>query len=292
MLPIALAFGMAIAVLVWATAHVSGGHLNPAVTLSMVLMGKMPWRRALRYMLAQVLGGVLGAYFVHLCYADLTTRVAANALRDRVGGGAGFLLEFLGTFLLVFVVHTTAVDPRSAAKNMAPMAIGLSVFLAHVLLIPMTGCGINPARTFGPSIVGYALSGRATTIACGYMANKDEGLGEACAAGMTCVQNPNWGVHGAVESGKFVCRTPYVFPGARQAWIYYVGPMLGGLFAAVVCGVGLDTDKDNYTEDGAAKPAKDNARLRIPRQETEMALTRPAGGDEAGAQTGAPLAAV
>ena len=227
-LPVALSFGLAIAVLVWGTAHISGGHLNPAVTLSMVLMGKMPWRRAARFVAAQMLGGVVGAVLVHFSYSYIypnPAAVASNHLTAKAGGGAGFLLEFLGTFLLVFTVHTTAVDPRSAAKNAAPLAIGLSVFLAHVLLIPVTGCGINPARSFGPAFVGYLI--------------KTDGF--------------------------------HVWNGARQAWIYYVGPLLGALGAAVVCGAGLDTDKENWSETGKAKrAADDNAKLRLPRGETEL----------------------
>ena len=140
----------------------------------------------------------------------------------------------------MFTVHTTAVDPRSAAKNAAPLAIGLSVFLAHVLLVPVTGCGINPARTFGPSFVGWVVSGDIPVSVA------------------------------APEDG-----TPYMgivpfWPGARQAWIFYIGPLLGGLFGAVVCGAGLDTDKENWTAQGNPKPAAaDNAKLRLPRTTTE-----------------------
>ena len=79
--------------------------------------------------------------------------MGSNIVAPGVSMGSAFLIELLGTFLLVWTVCMTAVYKKSIAANIAPIAIGWSVLLAHLLCIPFTGCGINPARTFGPHLV-------------------------------------------------------------------------------------------------------------------------------------------
>lgn len=84
-----------------------------------------------------------------------------NSVNPNLAVGSGFLGEFMGTFLLVWTVLLTAVSPKSIAGNIAPIAIGWSVALAHFLLIPLTGCGINPARSLGPMVMVMLTGGKA-----------------------------------------------------------------------------------------------------------------------------------
>lgn len=79
--------------------------------------------------------------------------VGLNVVRPSLPVGSAFLGEFMGTYLLVFTVIMTAVHAKSIAQNLAPVAIGWAVLLAHLILIPLTGCGINPARSLGPMLI-------------------------------------------------------------------------------------------------------------------------------------------
>lgn len=165
-MPIAMAFGVAIMVLVYAFGHISGGHINPAVTLMLVLINQCELVRGVLYVIAQLLGATLGSLFLWACTSGLqgstgdrgTTppfNLGNNALTAPLNTGNGFFFEFLGTLLLCLTVSGTAVDSKSMAQgnpSTAPIAIGFAVFLAHVVLVPFTGCGINPARTFGPCL--------------------------------------------------------------------------------------------------------------------------------------------
>lgn len=87
--------------------------------------------------------------------------VGMNVVQPTLPSASAFLGEAMGTFLLVFTVLLTAVYPKSIAQNLAPIAIGWSVLLAHLLLIPLTGCGINPARSLGPMLVTIFAGGKA-----------------------------------------------------------------------------------------------------------------------------------
>jgi MIP family channel proteins len=158
-----LAFGFGITVLVYVVAPVSGGHINPAVTSSLLLLGEISMLDAAAYIVTQMSAAVLGAALVWGSMNHDITRdvqegdppflIGMNAVDSGISNGAAFLLELLGTFLLVITVCMTAVSKKSIAGNVAPIAIGWSVLLAHLLLIPFTGCGINPARVFGPMVM-------------------------------------------------------------------------------------------------------------------------------------------
>jgi aquaporin TIP len=163
---VALAFGIAIAVLVAATARISGGHINPAVTFAAVMAGRMKVSTGVLYVAAQLAGAVVGSLILKTIIAGpIEGHLGANALNvyngsagllsSEVGDGAGaaLLLEASFTFLLVFVVFATAVDPKGP-RHLAPIAIGLAVLAAHLVCIPMTGTSINPARSFGPAVAG------------------------------------------------------------------------------------------------------------------------------------------
>lgn len=166
-LHIGFAFGMAIAILVGAAAATSGGHLNPAVTLSMMITGNVSIIRGILYIVFQCCAAIIAS-------AILKSSVPSNLYKtDGANGpielpalgttspvlsaglgrsGTIFGMEIIGTFILVWVVFGTAVDPRGPAQ-IAPFLIGLAVFCAHILLIPLDGCSINPARSFGSAVV-------------------------------------------------------------------------------------------------------------------------------------------
>ena len=199
-LGIAITFGLTISVLAYGVGHISGGHMNPAVTFAFVVLRQKSAVAGLLYMLAQCLGAVYGSLLLWGCTASLTSHCAgleglegldkaeaffrsgvcdgsslgngeyspafllgANAIHDRVADGCAFLLEVIGTYLLVITVLNAAASRTSAAGNAAPIAIGWAVLVAHIVLIPYTGCGINPARTLGPAVVD-TLGGAASLV--------------------------------------------------------------------------------------------------------------------------------
>lgn len=179
---IALQFGLGITVLAFATAHTSGGHINCAVTWALTLVGKCHPLRGVAYLVAQLVGSTLGAALLKATTTsgehegkvpegqvlDRSGALGANGLQNpSVAAGNAFLVEAMGTLLLVIVVLETGVNGKSITtegesmvmgnkQNLAPLPIGLAVFLAHVVCIPITGCSINPTRSFGPALVADA----------------------------------------------------------------------------------------------------------------------------------------
>lgn len=212
-LAIAFVFGMTIMVLISGFGHLSGGHINPAVTLSLWFAGACDWKRLILYWVGQFTGSILGASIVWGCFTgvsqqigDTGTNVASgsssfgaypsagtpplalgsNSLSPRISVGSGFLLEMMGTFFLCLTVLMTVKHSGNLSEGklaLAPLPIGYAVFIAHVVLVPFTGCGINPGRSFGPSVVD-ALAG-----------------------------NPSW---------------------TSTYWIYFIGPFTGAFIAANV----------------------------------------------------------
>lgn len=151
----ALAFGMAITVLVYTIAHVSGGQLNPAVTLGLFLTGKLGSVQAVGNVVSQVLGSLLGAGLLYATTPNApgAGNLGSNAVSPQFTDGHAFLGETLMTCVLVFTVLMVATDSKAIAKNTAPLAIGFAVFLGHAVLLPIDGCSINPARSLGPAVV-------------------------------------------------------------------------------------------------------------------------------------------
>lgn len=156
----ALCFGMTIMFLVYTFGHISGGQINCAVTLGLVLAGHLGPLQGFLNFLGQMLGSILGAAFVlGLSPVKKGTGVDISLGQNAVNNAGGFseAEAFLGeafmTCVLVFVVLMTVTDTRSISKNMAPFAIGMVVFTAHTVLLPVDGCSINPTRSFGPSVV-------------------------------------------------------------------------------------------------------------------------------------------
>jgi len=165
--------GIVLAVLIYGTAAISGGHLNPAVSLALCVTKQIPPKKMAFYWVAQFAGGVLGALF----YKDLQDSPgctlpcgdANSACKLTATNVFGF--EFLATFLLVFTVFGAAVDPKTGAGNFAPMAIGFSLFVAALSIGPFTGAGLNPARTLCPAIVGgcFSMDGFGDTFQWAYV---------------------------------------------------------------------------------------------------------------------------
>jgi len=153
---VALTFGMAILVLAYSIGHHSGGHLNCAVTFSLVLGGQVTWYQGIANLLGQLVGSILGAILVAImfpCGQDLTTTLGTNIINSKYSTPRVIVGEAFGTFLLCFTVWQTAVNPQASCGKNACIAIGFSVFLAHLILLPIDGCSINPTRSFGPAIV-------------------------------------------------------------------------------------------------------------------------------------------
>ncbi len=179
---VALAHGLAIAVMVAALGHVSGGHFNPAVSISMLATGEIGLTRAVTYVVAQLLGGIAGAGILTFVFPALGplgrnnpgVNLGVLGLGPDVSIGGGVFFELVMTFFLVLVIYGAAVDQRGA-RAIAPLAIGLTITMDILFGGRITGAAMNPARAFGPAVVQQDFT--------------------------------NW-------------------------WIYWVGPILGGLIAA------------------------------------------------------------
>ncbi|MFQ5492241.1 MAG: MIP/aquaporin family protein [Phycisphaerae bacterium] len=189
---IALAHGVALSIAVTATMNISGGHINPAVTLAMLATGRIKLGNAIGYIIAQCAGATIAGVFLAIIFKALAagdggitgTEAIANCSLGTPNFGASIsapmavFVEILLTFLLVFAVFGTAVDGR--APSVAGFGIGLTVMIDILMGGPITGAAMNPARTIGTLIGG-----------------------------------------GSVTSALW-----------SQHWVYWVGPVVGGLIAA------------------------------------------------------------
>jgi MIP family channel proteins len=157
LLGIALAHGLTIAVMVCAFGHISGAHFNPAVTVGVLVARKISISDAAVYWIAQLAGGTIGALLLTGIF-DPATREAAvfgtPRLFPGVTIGQGLLFETVATFFLVLVVCATAIDPRGAFSVVSGIPIGLVITFDILVGGPLTGAAMNPARTFGPAVVG------------------------------------------------------------------------------------------------------------------------------------------
>jgi aquaporin TIP len=154
---VAFAFGLAIATLVGATAAISGGHLNPAVTFAAMITGRTKATVGVLYIAAQLLGAVVGVFLLDVLIVNSVTdpsSLGATGINDAAveSTGAAVVIEAILTFVLVFTVFATAIDKRGLG-HVAPIAIGLAVFIDHFVGVPLTGASMNPARSFGPALV-------------------------------------------------------------------------------------------------------------------------------------------
>ena len=159
-LAVALAFGLTLAAVVAAVGHVSGAHVNPAVTLGMAATGRFPWKSVPFYVGAQLVGAVLGALGTWLAFGGpgrVEAKLAATYPAQGVGALQAFGLEILITFILVFVVISVATDDRAPAP-IAPIAVGFALAVGVFIAGPVTGGAVNPARALGPMLVAGDLT--------------------------------------------------------------------------------------------------------------------------------------
>ncbi len=154
LLGIAAAHGIALAVAVSATMNVSGGHLNPAVTVGLFSIGRIDAKTAGRYVVAQLVGAILAALAIKGLYphmAGLNAKLGTPTLASDISLAQGIAIEAILTFMLAFAVMGTAVDPN--APKIGGFGIGLVVFFDILAGGQMTGAAMNPARAFGPALV-------------------------------------------------------------------------------------------------------------------------------------------
>ena len=189
---IALAAGLVYAVMVSVAGRISNGYFNPAVTIGLLVGGKIKSGRAVGYIISQLVGGVIAGLLLRVIYStEVWTQVnlGTPGLGQGVGAGTGVLVEVILTFFLVLAVYGTAVDEK--APKIGGFGIGLVLVFDILMGGPLTGASMNPARTFGPAL----------------------------AAG-------HWDAH----------------------WVYWVGPILGGILAAVLYKLCTAGDSSKTTE--------------------------------------------
>jgi aquaporin Z len=166
-LGVALAFGLTVLTMAFAIGHISGCHLNPAVSFGLMVGGRFKGSDLPAYVIAQVLGGVVAALVLYVIASgkagfDLSGGLAANGYGDHSPGGyslgSGLLTEVVMTFMFLMVI-LGATDVR-APQGFAPIAIGLCLTLIHLISIPVTNTSVNPARSTGPAVIvgGWALA--------------------------------------------------------------------------------------------------------------------------------------
>ncbi len=186
LLGVSLAFGLTVLTMAYTVGHISGCHLNPAVTFGLAAAGRHAWSEVLPYWFAQVVGGLAGAGVLYVIASgapgfDLQGGFASNGFAAHSPGGyslmAGLVCEVVMTFIFLMVI--LAATSKSAPAGFAPIAIGLCLTLIHLVSIPVTNTSVNPARSLGPAVFvgGWALA---------------------------------------------------------QVWLFWVGPLLGGMLAGVV----------------------------------------------------------
>jgi aquaporin TIP len=152
-LGVALAHGLAIAIMASAVGHISGGHFNPAVTFGFLVTRRIAPSLAGVYWASQLAGALLGALALRATFPDQTNLDSGVPVLNGIGSGSGLLLEAIMTFLLVWVIFATAVDPGGAFKSIAGLAIGLTITIGVLAAGPLTGAALNPARALGPELV-------------------------------------------------------------------------------------------------------------------------------------------
>lgn len=151
-LGVALVFGLTIAVMVAALGHISGGHFNPAVSIGLAVTRHLPWKDLPFYLLAQLVGATLGSLTLWWIFGLQAVASTVNAPAAHISVWQALGVEVVITAFLVFVISSTATDPRSVGK-LAAFAIGATITLGALWGGPISGGSMNPARSFGPMLV-------------------------------------------------------------------------------------------------------------------------------------------
>ena len=166
----ALAFGLSIVAMAYSIGNISGCHINPAVSLGVLLSGGMDSSEFIRYVVAQCIGALIGSGLLAVIFGmggvtDMTGGLGTNGLAGVNGSGiAGLLVEIVLTF--IFVICILGVTSKNAGHgSLAGLVIGFTLTGVHILGIGLTGTSVNPARSFGPAIIA-AINGNAAPISC------------------------------------------------------------------------------------------------------------------------------
>lgn len=165
-LGVALCIGLTVMAMAWAVGPMSGGHFNPAVTLGLFAAGRFPAKDIAPYWISQVVGGVLAAFFFALILSShgagtLPAGFASNGYGEHSPGGynllAALLMEVVQTAVFIFII--ARVTRKDGAGNLAPVAIGLTLAVMHIMSIPVANTSLNPARSIATAVVegGWAL---------------------------------------------------------------------------------------------------------------------------------------
>jgi len=162
LITVALAHGLAIGVMVSAVGHVSGGHFNPAVTVGAWVARRMTTGAALAYVVAQIAGGLLGALALRLVLPGSAwdpVTLGTPLVTPGIADWQAIAIEAILTFLLVWVVFATALDPEGSFGKIAGLAIGFTIAMDVMMGGPFTGAAMNPARSIGPAVISGELTG-------------------------------------------------------------------------------------------------------------------------------------
>jgi MIP family channel proteins len=148
----ALGFGFGLIFIVYAIGHISGAHVNPAVTLGLAITGQFPFAQLPVYWAGQIIGAILASAFARLIWGLNDLNLGATQVADGFDAWQGFLLELVMTAVLVFVIRGVATDKRSPAAAVG-LAIGGALLVIELVSGPVTGGSVNPARSLGPAIM-------------------------------------------------------------------------------------------------------------------------------------------
>jgi len=155
LLGIALAHGLAMAIMVSALGHISGGHFNPAISIGLWVTKRIGTMEVFLYWAAQVIGGIVAAFLLKAIIPEETWRAVALGTPELVRDFSrlsAMVLEGVTSFFLVLIFFATAVDERGAFRSVAGFGIGLTITLGTLVIGPFTGAAMNPARAFGPAL--------------------------------------------------------------------------------------------------------------------------------------------
>ncbi|XP_063152651.1 aquaporin-5-like [Candoia aspera] len=153
-LQISLAFGLTVATVVHAFGHISGAHINPAVSLAYFVGNQISIIRFVFYVILQLLGALAGAGIIYgVTPKDIRKTLFANEISKEISSGEAFVMEMITTFSVVMCIFSVTDKRRRDSRSNSALAIGMAVSMAHLVGIYYTGCSINPARSFAPAVI-------------------------------------------------------------------------------------------------------------------------------------------